>query len=123
MELEKICNPGIGCLVTIAMIMAPIGIYIHAKTMWDNPSPEKVECREKYELAVYAYGDTDNDGKISKEELDNFDREILKGKNVIFDPTKSLPEYKDGKPVPYEVLSNWIEEYVQKRKQNEVNKK
>lgn len=122
MGLEKICPPGIGCLATIAVIMAPIGIYIYAKTMWDNPSPEKIECREKYQSAIYDYGDTNKDGKISKEEMNNFDREILKAREVILD-SNSVPKYKDGKQVPYEVISKWIDEYVQNRKSQEINKK
>jgi len=68
------------------------------------------EYAQTYSQALLNYADTNHNGLFSTAEVDEFHRKLLKGKGVILIPDNP-PKYRDGAPVPVEVLTEWIKNY------------
>ncbi|MDP2640998.1 MAG: hypothetical protein Q8P39_00440 [Candidatus Yanofskybacteria bacterium] len=70
----------------------------------------KAEFEKTYQRALYENADINNDGFISRVEQDEFDKKLLKGKQVSL-VSGQMPRFDDGKLVSLETLTEWIREY------------
>jgi len=74
------------------------------------------EVIEAYQNCFCEYADWNRDGRVSNEEREFFERQII-DRNGAYLPNKGeIPVYLGGEEVPYHIFMGWINEYLESKK-------
>ncbi len=71
---------------------------------------ESEDFYRAYDQALIQYADKNKDGFVTAVERDNFDRDLLRDKNVTL-IVGQMPKYQNGDYVPITTVTEWIKEY------------